>query len=326
MSQLIGIDIGEREVKFVVCSGRNVKRTARVPLPDDLVSDGVILSMDAMADFLKESAKKEGIPRGNVSVLLPDELVFTRTTTVPVMTAQQLRYNLPYEFRDYLTEDKAKYFFDYIVEECVKDEQGKPIELRLYACAVLRSTIAEYRTMFRRAGFRLKCAIPSAIAVSSAIGDHANGSDLCLVDLGHRGTMIHILSGAEPNVDRRIDFGVRDIDRGIAESSDVDEHLARTYRENDYENSLSSDSSKQAYSQIAVEIMKAVNFFNYNNRDAELRSLYLYGGGAYLPLLCQTIAETTGLDIHFAQEFLPSSLGQDALSFLPAYGCAVQSL
>lgn len=324
MSQLIGIDIGDREVKFVVCSGRNVKRTARVQLPDDLVSDGIILSMDAMADFLKESAKKEGIPRGDVSVLLPDELVFTRSTTVPVMTDQQLRYNLPYEFRDYLTDDKAKYFFDYIVEECVRDEQGRPIELRLFACAVLRSTVAEYRSMFRRAGFRLKCAIPAAVAISSAIGGNAKEPDLCFVDLGHRGTMIHILKGTEPNVDRRIDYGVRDIDRGISDAMSVDEHLARTYRESDYEGALSLDASKQAYNNIAVEIMKAVNFFNYNNREAELKTLYLCGGGANLPLLRDTIAETTGLELRSALEFVPSSLGDDALSYLLAYGCAVQ--
>lgn len=88
-------------------------------LPDNMVSGGEIVSMDAMADFIKEMAKENGISRGAAAVILPGTLVFTRNVTVPAMTDGQLLYNLPFEFKDYLTQEKNKYYFDYAVRASI---------------------------------------------------------------------------------------------------------------------------------------------------------------------------------------------------------------
>ena len=74
--------------------------------------------MDAMADFLRQTAKSNGIPLTHAALVLPSTEVFTRELVMPAMTEQQLLYNLPYEFRDYLTEEKNKYFFDYSMRRC----------------------------------------------------------------------------------------------------------------------------------------------------------------------------------------------------------------
>lgn len=37
----------------------------------------------------------------------------TAMVTMPLMTADQLVYNLPYEFRDYITDELKNYIFDY---------------------------------------------------------------------------------------------------------------------------------------------------------------------------------------------------------------------
>lgn len=54
-----------------------------------------------------------------------------------------------------------------------------------------------------------------------------------------------------------------------------------------------------------VETVRAVNFYNYNNRDRELKELYLCGGGAGIAALRETIAETTRLEVHPATDLLP---------------------
>lgn len=58
------------------------------------------------------------------------------------------------------------------------------------------------------------------------------------------------------------------------------------------------------YARIAVEVMKAVNFFNYNNRQQELTDLCLCSGGCNIIPLRQALAETTHLHLHTAQELL----------------------
>ena len=46
-------------------------------------------SMDAMADFLRQAARDNGIPLTNAAVVLPSTEVFTRELTMPAMTEQQ---------------------------------------------------------------------------------------------------------------------------------------------------------------------------------------------------------------------------------------------
>ena len=133
MNKIVGLDIGENSVKMAYFVGRELKRTAKLELPDAMVSGGRILSMDAMADFLHDAAKGSGIPLTNAALVVPASEVYTRIITLPAMTEQQLFYNLPYEFRDFLTEEKSKYFFDYAVRRIVNDETGHPKEMELFA-------------------------------------------------------------------------------------------------------------------------------------------------------------------------------------------------
>ena len=60
---LIALDIGQYQAKLVWYAGKSVKKAVAAPLPDGLVENGEIRAMDAMADFLKQTAKENGIPR-----------------------------------------------------------------------------------------------------------------------------------------------------------------------------------------------------------------------------------------------------------------------
>lgn len=133
MEKIVGFDIGESSVKLVYFAGADLKKAVTAELPDNMVSGSRILSMDAMADFLRQTAKSNGIPLTHAALVLPSTEVFTRELVMPAMTEQQLLYNLPYEFRDYLTEEKNKYFFDYSMREVLRDESGQPTEMNLLA-------------------------------------------------------------------------------------------------------------------------------------------------------------------------------------------------
>lgn len=74
------------------------------------------------------------------------------------MTEGQLTYNLPFEFKDYLTQEKSRYYFDYAVQELVRGEDDSVTRMKLFACATLKTTIEDYRSMMNRAGFKLKLA------------------------------------------------------------------------------------------------------------------------------------------------------------------------
>ena len=91
----------------------------------------------------------------------------------------------------------------------------------------------------------------------------------------------------------------------------MDIHVAHSYVLQNYNDVLSSDYAQSFYARIAVEVMKAVNFFNYNNRQQELTDLCLCSGGCNIVPLRQALAETTHLHLHTAQELLGDDVALD---------------
>ena len=324
----IGFDLGGREVKMLqLMTGGEIRRTAAVELPDDLISEGRILSMDAMADFIRATPAEQGIPRGDCGVILPPSLMFVRNVTMPVMTERQLKYNLPYEFRDYLKEEKSQYLYDYAVREILRDEEGKPKEMRILACATLKSTVEDYTAMFRRAGFRLKTAVPEEYALGRIFEKYGQETGLqnqefCLVDLGHQQTRGYFFRNGETLSKRTVELGGREIDRVIAEVCDVDVHMAHAYKLSNYNDILNHERCQMIYHQIAVEIMKAVNFFNYNNRSAELKRIYLCGGGAKIAALVKEIRNIPDLEVCLAGELMGQTGEGDRWMYFQAYAAA----
>lgn len=199
MGKLVGFDIGENSVKMVYFSGRELKR-AYGGSAGRLISNGEFV-MDAMADFIRDMAKGHGIPLTNAAMVLNTGDRFVRSVTLPLMTEQQLRYNLPYEFRDFLTEEKNRYFFDYSMQGILNGSDGQPEKMELFACAMLKSSVEEYRAMFRRAGFRQRVLTPDESAYSALLEEHiahhgGEDTDRCIVSLGHRSTYLYIFHGA----------------------------------------------------------------------------------------------------------------------------------
>jgi len=320
-NNIIAIDFGESRLKMVQISGGRVRKTAYAETPDNIIRDGIIPSMDAMAEFVKETARLNKIPKGNCAVVLPDALAFTKNVTIPVMTEDQLRYNLPFEFRDYTTEEKGRYFYDYAVERVVADENGEPKELELFACAALKTTIEEYRTMLRRAGFRLKAAIPEVFAYSSLIQKYQERSgeqeaESCIIDIGYKSTRMVILHEGWYFTQRTFPMGTQDLVRVIAEETEVGDHMAGTYLACNYNGILEANSCKEVYNRMAIEIMKAINFYNFNNRENSLSKLYLCGGGAAIPQLVDAISAAVGLEVHGVQELMPGFDAEDAKPWL----------
>ena len=256
MEKIVGFDIGESSVKLVYFAGADLKKAVTAELPDNMVSGSRILSMDAMADFLRQTAKSNGIPLTHAALVLPSTEVFTRELVMPAMTEQQLLYNLPYEFRDYLTEEKNKYFFDYSMREVLRDESGQPTEMDLLACATLKGTVESYRTMLRRAGFRLRVLTPSECAYSAVLQAYyrrtqQEGHDLCVVNLGHSATFLYIYRGGHFASRREIEVGMSDLEHLVADQCSVDVHVAHEYVRQNYNHVLESEQA--AYASVHTE-------------------------------------------------------------------------
>ncbi len=124
---------------------------------------------------------------------------------------------------------------------------------------------------------------------------------------------VYIYRGGHFASRREIEVGMSDLEHLVADQCSVDIHVAHEYVRQNYNHVLESEQARELYGRIAVEVVKAVNFFNYNNRERELTQLCLCGGGSAIQPLYDTIADTTGMTLHLRRAAGPADVHRGAV-------------
>lgn len=310
---VLGIDIGSCTLKLALCSGQKIRRLAEIHMPDSLVKDGRVISPEAMAEFLKTAVRKSRTKTRRCAVIIPSSQVFVRQTVLPVMTEEQLKINLPYEFRDYISDDRDKYYYDYYVIACENDENGQPEKLELMAAAARKDLIAQYNDICRWAGLKLVTAIPAEMAIVNLLrraeAEDAELADReqCFLDLGHTGTRIFFYDGDRYNTVRSDERGGLAVNEALAAKLNVDVHIAEARKEANTDDALGSPEVTEIFGEIATDVMRAVNFYAYNNHDSELQCGWLCGGGSRVDQLCAQIRGQLGFELRPVSELILDS-------------------
>ena len=112
---ILGIDIGHDQLKLALVKNGRVVRTASAKMPENLLKEGRITSRESMTELLRLTMKENGLRAGHGAFVLPNNVVFIKNVEMPWMTVDQLEYNLPFEFNDYITGELKDYAFDYAV-------------------------------------------------------------------------------------------------------------------------------------------------------------------------------------------------------------------
>lgn len=318
-----GFDIGGHALHIAIATKKGVKKVYTEPLPEGSVRDGRIVSYEAMGDFIKQTCKKRKIRFDDGAVVLPSGLCFCRRMSVPVMTHEQLMVNLPYEFRDFITSEKDAYFYDYAVLRVLRDANEEPAELDIMAAAALKTTIADYRSMFRRAGIKLHTAIPTEMSFANLLARCQEGHCHCIIDVGHTSVRLYMYNGNRFESSHIIDYGCEALDNAISEALHIDPFIAASYREANHDGCQTIPECESIYQSLAVEIQRAVHFFRYNNPDIELEHIHLIGGGALMEPLRETLENTLSVPIYNASELLDVD-GVETEFGLVAAGAALQ--
>lgn len=327
---ILGVDIGNDSLKLALVKGTKVKKTAIAPMPKGLIRDGRVVSPQSLSELIRKTMKANKIKAQRAALILSNEVVFIRNVTMPWMNAEQLAYNLPFEFRDYISDELKNYVCDYAMistpEELqaqleAEDEQDSGEEtdnsnasesgrkMELTAIAVPNTVMEESRALIRMSKLKMMKTAPTISAYTGLIRALKKNKvslpeEMCILDLGYQSIRMYIFKGDCHEVTRVLETGLSSLDSVIADAYNVDIHLAHTYLLTNYEDCQNKEFCSNAYGNIAVELMRALNFFRFSNPDTNLSDVWLCGGGASIKPLKNTIMETLDLQIHDAPELV----------------------
>lgn len=343
----LGIDIGKDQMKLVLMKGENIVKTASVQMPEGLLKDGRIVSVETTGELIRKTMKENKIRCKEAAVVVSSGICFLRNVTMPEMTAEQLVYNLPYEFRDYITDELKKYVFDYSwgsgeempkgkklkkaskkkkkEEKPEEEENQKRNEMELLAAAAPLEVMEELRLMTRKAGLKLTFAAPEVSACENLLhyklrNEQDKDKEYGILDLGSTSSRLFIFKGDRHQVTRVIERGMEQVEELLADNFHIDIHLAHTWLLANHEDCIHSEVCQDAFSQISVELMRALNFYQFSNPESRLEDIYICGGGASIATMRQSLEENLDVKIHEAGELLERMNGSWMLAAGTALG------
>lgn len=344
---ILGIDIGHDQLKLALVKGKRVQRVATADMPENLLRENRITSPESMAELLRTTMKQNRLHANHAAYALPNEAVFIKNVEIPPMTVDQLEYNLPFEFNDYITGDRKEYVFDYAV---VSDPEAKKAEaegqgadagdgdedaeapeqtMELLAVGVHRSLLEDAQNTLRKAGLRLVRSAPAICSYIELIRAQKEflsgfGDEYGILDLGYQSIRMYMFKQDRHVATRVLEVGMSRLDDVLADAYGVDAHLAHTYLMSNYDNCQDREECRNAYESIAVELMRAMNFYRFSNPSSVLSDLWLCGGGAVIQPLANEIGDMLDLQLHPATELVPGGDGIESCnSFVQAIGIAM---
>ena len=316
---IVGIDIGTNLLKMVQIDNAKTKKSISVLLPDQLVKNGRVVSIETMSEIIRTTLKENGISSNKAAVVLHGDQVFVRALSLPKMSEEQALYNIPFEFKDYITQELKDYAFDYTLLSVNENS------IDVLAAACPKALIEDIRLMIRKSGMKLVKLAPGLsafLALIKKIGEE--GHECCFLDIGYESIELHIFEKEHYKVSRRLDIGLKNIDEIVADIFHVDIHLAHTYFLNNYEDCQSHPRVISGFNSISIEINRALNFYRFNNPDSIINDLFVCGGGALVPNLMNIVEATIDLDVHNAKDLLSFDLRcKDEALMVQAIGIAV---
>lgn len=316
---ILGVDIGHDQLKLSLCKGGRVLKTAIAPMPENLLREGHITSRESMAELIRTTMKENRIRANHAAFVLPNEVVFVKNVSIPQMTVDQLEYNLPFEFNDYITGELKDYVFDYAVisdpkdaapaEDAAEDEDPENATMELMAVGTLREVIEDAQDVLRKAGLKLIMIAPAISAYISLLRAQQRtlniaSEEYAILDLGFKEIRMYMFKKDRHVATRVLEIGMSSLDNVLEDAYGVDVHLAHTYLMTNYEDCLQRDECRAAYENIAVELMRALNFYRFSNPNSGLGDMWLCGGGAVIPSLADTIGEVLNIQLHSADELV----------------------
>ena len=332
---ILGVDIGHDRLKLALVRGTRVLKTATAPMPENLLREGRITSRESMGELIRTTMKENAIRANQAAIVLTNDSVFIKNVQMPRMTIDQLQYNLPFEFNDYITGELRDYVFDYaVVSESgaeANPEDGEAgseggATMELMAVGTLREVVEDVTQVLRKAGLRLVLAAPSVSAYIALIRAQreklsAVAEEYGILDLGYESIRMYMFRGDRHVATRALEIGLSSLDSVLADAYGVDVHLAHTYLLTNFENCQQREECHTAYENIAVELMRALNFYRFSNPDSALADLWLCGGGAVIEPLAEVLGDMLNIQLHPASELVPGGEGiEESNSYAQAIG------
>lgn len=343
---LIGVDISSSSVKLVelsrIGSSQNyrIERYAIESLPADAMLDGEIVNMDAVSESLQRGWKRMGTRQKNVALALPATDVITKKIIVPAgQREDDLVFQVENEASQYIPFPLNEVDLDFQVTKAVPDN---PEEVEVLIAASRKEKVEDRVATAQAAGLKTVVVDVEPYAAQAAFELTLNqlpggGKDqvIALVDIGATVMKINVLLNGESLYTRDQPFGGNQLTQEIHNQFNLSlEASEAAKRSGGLPENYNAEVLQPFCETLAIEVMRAIQFFFTSTQYTEVHYIFLAGGSAVIPGLDAIISTRTQVStlivnpfstMELSSRIIPRQLNLDAPSLLVACGLALRS-
>jgi type IV pilus assembly protein PilM len=307
----IGVDIGSRTIAVAeVKSGRgttSVTNFGGVELPDDVVREGEILDVAAVAEALRELVDTAKLTSKRVWLGVSNQRVVVRQVDLPAMEEKELRASLRYQVQEYIPIPVEEAELDIHVVSNFTADDGAEMQ-RLLLVAGHRDMITAHVDAATQAGLKPIGVDLNPFSVLRAMGDDSTfgQGNQVLVDAGAGVTNIIVHEHGIPTFVRILVMGGDQITDALAAGMSVSRQEAE-----DAKRAATVGSTADVVGQIVTEqadafvdeVRSSLDYYQAQTGSSRLSGVVLTGGASLLSGLSERLASSIRLPVEVGNPF-----------------------
>ena len=302
----IGLDIGSGAIKMVDLSVRRgktlLKHMAIMDVPQGAVEDGIIVDETLLADALRRMAAKNGFAGGAVATALGGRSLFIREVVFPMMSDKEMRQAIRWDLEKYVPFSPDQLYFDF----WIVGPGATEVEVRVLLVAVPKNVVDSLVRVITMAGLKLEAIDIEPLAIQRTLPEVAN---CMLIDSGAAISQVTLFQNNSPVFTRNIPIGGNQFTETVMEGMTMGREEAELVKQRSGELLLGPGGMpnpdilqrqiERVVSELAGEVRRTLEYYQIQNRNVNISSVFITGGGAKMELLPEKLSAILELPVIF---------------------------
>lgn len=323
-THLVGLDIGSRTIKvgevMNTKSGYRLKNFGSVNITPGVIEEGELQDPEAVARFIRELYKSNGIKAQNVAISIGGYSVIVKKISIQAMSEEELNEAISHEAEQYIPFDISEVNLDF---QILGEAESSPEQMNVLLVAAKKEMIAEYIELVQSAGLNPCIIDVDAFALQNIFEINYDLPDeaVALIDIGAGKTSLNIVKGDSSLFMRDVSLGCHQINEQIVSSLDCSEEEAEAIKIDEKQKKMSPDEYSEIISSISTdwceEIRKALDYYYSTDPEDSIQRIILSGGGAHISGLRELLASELSTEVENINPF--GAIDINSKKFEPSY-------
>ena len=317
----VALDIGSSSIKMVeTVIEKNAYRVVHLgvlSLPAKAIQNNLVVDQASVIETIRRLIQENGVKSNKVISAVPGRAVIMKKIQMPMQAEQELEANLEFEANSVIPENLENVNLDYQVLNVT--DGGRKLEVLLVA--VKKEIVNSYTDVIQAAGLTPAILDVDYFALENmyeANYDTKAGDGVVgLIHVGAQYTSITLLHNGVSIFTGDLPMGGEEFTDNLKTELRVSAEAAESFKLTgalDGQEGLDLAAMLRPMAEkLALEIRRAVSLYGAvpSDEGEGLKAIYLSGGSAKLPGLCELVQERMGVSVKLAEPFRSFSLGKN---------------